>query len=229
MAAIHPRNFRRAAALVCIASWLAVGCGPSSLAMLFAPFVDDRTPPKYKLAKDDKEVTVVIASRFENLEVRPELMTADQELAEALAAQLRNRFKENKEKVKIVPPLRARPYLLKLKEWDSANLQKVAETFQADYVIQIDVQRLSLVMPNSYNSLYQGHADLEVTLYDAHQPFLEAVLHKELYRCEYPTSRPIDTTGSSPNQFRIMFVTKMARDLARWFTAYPTEQRLDMD
>lgn len=230
MAATPRRKFQRAVlALLCLA-WLGVGCGPASLAFLFMPFVDDRNPPKHlKLAKEDKEVTVVLATRFQSLEVRPELMTADQELGEALAQQFRLRCKENKEKVKVVPPLRARPHLLKLKEWDAAGLLKVAEHFSADYVVQVDIQKMSLVMPNSYNALYQGHADLEVTVYDVHQPLLESVVLKQPYRCEYPTSRPIDTTGSSPAQFRMMFVAKMARDLSRWFTAYPAEQRVELD
>ena len=39
----------------------------------------------------NKEITVVLATRFESLEVRPDLMTADQELAERLHADLQAR------------------------------------------------------------------------------------------------------------------------------------------
>jgi hypothetical protein len=210
-------------------AWMAIGCGPASLAYLFMPFVDDRVQPKCKLASADKEITVVIAARFENLEVRPELQPADQELAETLRTELVKRFKDNKEKVKIVPTQRVRPHLAKLKEWDSAGLIQVGEYFQADYVIALNIQSLSLVMPNSYNSLYQGKADVEVTVYDVHQPATEAVLLKQPFRCEYPTSRPIDSSGSSPSQFRLLFNNRMARDLARWFTPYPSDQKFDIE
>ena len=215
--------------LPCLAFWMLLGCGPANLAMMVMPWTDDKIEPKCKLANKDKEITIVLAARFENLEVRPELMTADQELSEALASQLRTRFKENGEKVKVAPPVRVRPQLLKLREWDHAGLLRVGEQFQADYVIAIDIQKLSLVMPNSYNSLYQGQVDLSVRVLDAHVPLLEAVRHTDLYHCEYPPARPIDTSGSSPAQFRMMFVNKMARDLSRWFAAYPSDQKFDLD
>lgn len=228
--ATHRRDqFLRNATIVLCLVWFAIGCGPASLAFLFMPFVDDKVPPKCKLASADKEITVVIASRFENLEIRPEVQPAEQELAETLAQQLRTRFKENKEKVKVVPPLRVRPHLSKLKEWDAPGLIQVGEHFQADYVIALNIQSLSLVMPNSYNSLYQGRADLEVTVYDVHQPSLESVILKQPFRCEYPTSRPIDSSGSNPTQFRMLFTNRMARDLARLFTAYPSDERFDID
>lgn len=222
-------NNSRNLILVLVLACLSMGCGPASLAFLIYPFVDDRIQPRCKLAKDDKEITVVIAARFENLEVRPEVQPTDQELAETLAQELRKRTKENKEKVKVVPPLRVRPYLSKVKNWDAAELVQVGERFQADYVISLTIQNLSLVMPNSYNSLYQGKADVDVAVYDVHQPALEAIILRQPFRCEYPTSRPIDSSGSSPSQFRQMFTNRMARDLARWFTPYPSDQKFDID
>ena len=36
---------------------MTVGCGPSSLAYLLSPFVDDRVQPKCPLAKPDKALT----------------------------------------------------------------------------------------------------------------------------------------------------------------------------
>lgn len=219
------RNITILLGLVC----MAIGCGPSSIAYLFMPFVDDRVQPKCKLANPDKEVKVVIASRFQTLVLNPELQPAEQELAAALEIELRKRFKLNNEKVKVELPQRVRPHLTKLKEWNATSLIQVGERFQADYVIELNIQSLSLMMPNSYNSLYQGRADLEVTVYDVHKPALEAAILKQPFRCEYPTSRPIDSSGSSPDQFRALFNSRMARDLARWFTAYPSDEKFDIE
>lgn len=223
------RGWKIGVASALLLAMLGIGCGPSTLAMLFLPFMDDKMPPRCKLANADKEINVVVATRFSSLEVRPEIMTADQELAESLAQQIRTRSKENKEKVKVVAPIKVRPHLLKLKEWDHSSLLAATESFKADYVILVEIQKLSLVMPNSFNSLYQGNADLEVTVLDTKQPALESVAFKEAYRCEFPKSRPIDTSGSSPSQFRMMFVNKVARDLARWFVAYPSDQRFELE
>jgi hypothetical protein len=85
------------------------------------------------------------------------------------------------------------------------------------------------MMPNTYNHLYQGQADLEVTVYDVHKPALEAVILKQPFRTVYPTRGPIDSSGNSPDQFRALFNSRMARDLARWFTAYPSDEKFDIE
>ncbi len=209
---------------------LAVGCGPSSLAMLLAPFVDDRVAPKCKLANPDKEITVVIASRFENLEIRSEVQPADQELAERFASELTKRFKENKEKVTVVPPARVKSHLSKLKTWDAASLKDVGERhFKADYVIYLNIQNMSLVMPNTYSQLYKGNSDVEVIVYDLHLPTLESTIHRESFRCIYPSTHDVDASTCSPQGFRNQFLGRMSRDLARWFTAYPSDQKFDID
>jgi hypothetical protein len=229
MARTHRTRIAWAILAPIVGLWMIIGCGPANLAMLVMPWSDDKVEPKCKLADKSKEVTVVVAARFESLEVRPDLMTADQELAEALARELRNRFKDNSEKVKIVPPIRVRPHLQKLRQWDDASLLAVGEKFQADYVLTIELQKFSLVPPSSYSALFQGQADLAVRLLDAHKPLLESVVFQEFHHTEYPRSNPIDNSGSNPAQFRQMFVGRMARDLSRWFAAYPSDQKYDID
>jgi len=63
----------------------------------------------------------------------------------------------------------------------------------------------------------------------SHQPALEAVLLKQPFRCVYPSTREIDSSTSSPAQFRLLFNNRIARDLARWFTAYPSDEKFDID
>lgn len=224
-----PDRFMRAAVVVLGLAWMGIGCGPSTLAFLFAPFIDDRVPPKCKLANPDKEITVVIASRFENLEVRPDVQPMASELAESLTTELRKRFKDNKENVKIIPPLRVQPHLGKIKDWSAAEVIAVGEKFKADYVISLKMQNVSLLMPNSYSSLYQGKADVEVSVFDTHQPVLEAEIHKGQFRCAFPNNQPMDASNVSPSEFRARFTNRMTRDLARWFTAYPPEEKVDFE
>jgi hypothetical protein len=226
MAARKSNLFLRNITILLGLATMALGCGPASIAYLFMPFVDDRIEPRCKLAKKDKEVKIVIASRFENLEVRPDLRPADQELAEALAMELRKRFATNKEKAKVELPVKVRSHLAKLKDWNATSLRQVGENLQADYVIELNIQNLSLKVPVE---LYHGKADVEVTVYDIHREPLDSVIHKETFRCVYPATGPIDASRSSPDQFRALFNARMARDVARWFTAYTSEQKFDID
>src|SRR5262249_18457265 len=153
----------------------------------------------------------------ENLEVRPDIQPAEQELAESLANELRSLFKEGKDKVKIVPPLKVRQQLARSREWDNETMVAVGKRFDADYVIAITIQDMSLFMGNSYNQFYQGKADLEVIVYNTHETTSESVMQRYPYRAEYPKARPIDTSGTNPSQFRDMFVRRIGRDLSRWF------------
>jgi hypothetical protein len=208
---------------------MVVGCGPSSLAFLFLPFVDDRIEPKCKLAKADKEIKIVIASRFQNIEVRPDLQPADRELADALASELRKRFKLNKEKAQIEPIQRVQPHLAKLKEWTAASLIPIGEQFQADYVIALEIEKMSLLMPSSFDSFYKGNADIHVRVYDVHQPAIDAELLRQSFHCEYPNVKTITPSDMNAAGFRALFNNRMARDLARWFTAYPSDEKFDID
>jgi hypothetical protein len=224
-------KYKRAwAALAPVAMlWMVIGCGPASLAMFLLPWNDDKDEPKVKLADANKEITVVVATHFQNLEVRPELMSADQQLSEALATELGKLFKENKEKVKVVPPTRVRASLMKLREWDAASLREVAEKYSADYLIAIDIRSMSLVLPRSFDTLYQGQVDLHVKLLDSHEPLLECVKFEDgYYQSGFPQNRPIDRTNSSVDMFRRMFVNKIAGDLATWFAAHPSNTKFDM-
>src|SRR5262245_5639441 len=84
-------------------SWLAIGCNPATLNYLLMPFADDRVPAELKLASKEKEVQVAVMTTFANLQTEPDLLPVDVELSERLGQALRERCKDNKEKIKIIP------------------------------------------------------------------------------------------------------------------------------
>lgn len=211
-----------AALLVGIA--LVIGCNPITLTgYILQSFMDNKIPPKCKLA-DDKEQTVVIAPFFGYLEQRPEHQGIDRELGERLAVALKKRFEDNREKVKIVPPAKVHAYLNQA----SRTLDKhdLGKHFQADYVVALEIQAVSLYEPGT-RQLFRGRADVAVTVMNISLPKGESTIFEEFYRCEFPRNWGTDSGNNSPSQFRAMFLTHVARDLSRWFAAYPMEERLD--
>lgn len=208
-------------------TWLSLGCSPAGLNFLLAPWVDDKMPPKCKLAQDKKEVTVAILCTFGTLETRPELLPTDGLLAERLAFELRKRSLANKEKIKIVPIARAKALV---NENGDISLHEIGNKLKADYVIGLEINSLSMYEKGSSRTLFRGNAEIAVTVVDISRPHGEATVLSEIYRREYPGARgPIDAAGSSEIDFRNLFVSKMARELSRWFTAYPSDERWDMD
>jgi len=215
-----------AAAFVFTTLWLSIGCNPATLSMFFVPFVDDKIPATHKLAVKGKEVTVCVLANFAKLETRSDLVPAESELPELVAQQLRKRCQENKEKVKIIPPARTRSYS---QAADSRSLKEIGKHFQADYVIVLEIQDLTLYEKASSNLLYRGNIDLQVRVVDLNQQEGDGTVFSEYYRGEFPGSRPVDASEMNIAQFRQRFLNKVAADVARFFTAYPREQRLEID
>ena len=60
-------------------------------------------------------------------------------------------------------------------------------------------------------------------------PAIEGTIFNEPYRREFPRSGPRDAADMAAPQFRQLFLGAVAADLARIFTAYPSEQRNVID
>ena len=68
-----------------------------------------------------------------------------------------------------------------------------------------------------------------VTVVDVKADEGEGPLYNDIYHTEYPTQGPIDAGGNeSVLSFRTMFMSRLGRELSRWFAAYPVDERLDM-
>lgn len=196
--------------------------------MLSLPFflmtgMDPKVEPKVKLAAEDKtkEVKVVVLA-YAGLETRPEFLRADRELASLLARQLQQAFRDNKENVKLVSVAQVEKYKDEHPGWHSIDAAEIGKHFDADYVIDLEVNGLGLYEKGSGNTLYRGHADISIKVLDVSKPE-EEPLYKEEYSCEYPKTRgPVPAGDSNPAQFRQVFLAQVARELSWRFSAHPT-------
>jgi hypothetical protein len=201
---------------------LGFGCNPQTLGFLLMLTSDNKIDPVCKLASADKEVKIVILPSMDT-ETRPELLRVDRELAEKLAELLRVRFKENKEKVTIVPLMQVNAYRDRRANQRNLFPQEIGRHFQADYVLSLEVNSISLYEKGmTACPLFRGRADITVTVLDVNKSEGEAPIFEKEYACEYPRDRPID--AGSVSAFRAGFLNRMAKDLAKNFAAYPLEQ-----
>lgn len=215
-------------ALVLGTIWLSMGCSPANIGFLLAPFFPDTIPARCKLSSSDREVTVAIVSSFSTGNVtRTELIGAENDLAERLAQGLTKSFKDNKEKVKFVPLGQVRAYQKKMSRSGVVSDQEIGKHFKADYVLTLDVNGMDLYEPGSSRMLFRGRADVGVRVLDLSKDS-EGVKLEDSYTIEYPRSGPVDAGNTSPLQFRAVFLERMAKELCRWFSAYPAEQKRDM-
>jgi hypothetical protein len=217
-------------AAVILGAGLCSGCNIMALPFFLIPGMDPKHDAKCKLASDDKdkEVKVVLLASA-GLEIRPEFLRVDRELSHLIAAQLREAFKKNEEKVTVVPISKVEKYKDEHPNWHSLEPEEIGKYFNADYVIDIEIDSLSLYEPGSSNTLYRGRAAISIAVINTHQS-VDGPIYKEEYTCEYPRARgPIPTNDGNAVQFRQAFLNVVAREIAWRFTSHPVEDDFKCD
>jgi hypothetical protein len=215
----HPGHALWVAVSVCVLG-VSAGCSPSSF-YFFLP--ENKSDPElHRLANDDskKDVRVVILTYSNKLETRPELLGADRDLTQQFATKLREGCETNKEHVVIVSPRKVEEFKIAHPGWSQADLSEIGRHFKADYVIYLEINRLSLFNKADMNTQYKGHAEISVSLIDVNQPDVPPE-HKE-FTCSYPSdARAIPVDADNPiSQFREQFFNHVSKKLSWYFTEH---------
>jgi hypothetical protein len=202
---------------------LCIGCNMLSLPFFILGPEPKVEPLLKKVASDqkDKEVKVVVLS-YAGLETRPEFLRADRDLSNVLVRQLRDGFKYNGEKVLVATPQKVEDFKNNHPNWHSMDLTEIGKRFGADYVIYLEINKLSLYENGSSNMLYRGRAEISVSLVNVNDAD-EGALQKE-FTCTYPSEASYATpSDKNPMAFRAEFYEHVAKKLAWHFTSHPTQ------
>jgi hypothetical protein len=217
----------RLAAVLLGAVVLSIGCNPLTLSyFLFEP--DSLVQPKCPIACAGKEVKLVIISEHAVLPDNPMLQQADSELSYRLTHLLEERYRENKEKVKIVSPTQLRQYQNTNPKWREQTAQEIGKHFHADYVLNLEINELRLYDKRSAKFFYHGYADLTLTVTDVQKPLGEGEKYSCPYSLEYPRA-PMEISEMPVNQFRAKLLDRVAKDLVQFFAAHPPRDKYDSD
>jgi hypothetical protein len=223
----HGRRGWRTALWLLLA--LATGCSPSTF-YFFLP--EDRCDPelhRLAAADDKKEVRVAILAYSNKLEMRPELIGAERDLAQQFAVKLQDGCKTNSENVVIVNPRKIEEFKSAHPGWSEADLSDIGRHFKADYVIYLEINRLSLFNKADMNSQYKGHADISVSLVNVTKPDESPVTRE--FVCSYPSdAKAIAVDSDNPiSQFRETFFAHIAKKLSWYFTEHLPREGYDVE
>jgi len=202
---------------------------------LMLPFFLGGGEPKFKpefqrLATDDKkkEVRVAILT-YMGVPENEDVFQADRDLATSVAKQLQELCKYNEENVAVITPLKVEEYKASRPDWHHhhVDLETVGKDLHADYVIYIEINKLSFYQPGAARQLYQGKANLTLSLVHVGKPDDVSAGPREL-----PFSYPGESRGGSipvdddmpPHVFRQNFFDYIGRKLACQFTEHPSNQ-----
>lgn len=226
----HIKRLTTAGILGALVLSLSVGCDMASMAYFLNPFSDDKVPPQVKLTPiKGKEVTVVVLASFASVETRPEFQTIDRDLCEHVGTEIKKRAAANKDKVKVIPYYEVKSYLNKQLDSHLVSKRDVGKHFDADYVINLEINKMSLY-EGSFRQLFRGTTEIAITVFKTNQADGEEPYFEGVYEREFPKRGPLDAGGGSGLLlFRNQFLNCLAKELSRYFEAYPDDEKFDID
>lgn len=208
--------------------WSAIflaGCSfPQSLYFIM-PEAKDPAELKRLANEDGKKEMKVVLWTYMSLDPREEFIQADRHLAVKLAEEIHRLSEENREKVTIVKPNLVEQYKSQHSNWQALDLTKVGHDFKADYVVNLEIDKLSLYEPNANQQLYRGQTEIQVSVVDMQHP--DDVQSKE-FSDRYPAEARGDMTPFelTPHAFRDKFLDHVAKRLAFYFVEHKRRNRM---
>lgn len=203
-------------------SGLAVGCNPIEAAyFLFGP--EPRVDPQVQALVSEnknKEIRVVVLVHTQP-EVRPELANADRELSRAVVRNLTLAHKHYEEKVIELAPAKVDAYKADHPDWYQ-DLRKVGQHFQADYVIYIEIDKLSIFEEGSGNTLLRGKAEIRTSLVDISKVDADTRYHNDAISYPGESRYAFDSNDKTPQQFRQEFLDYVGKKVSFQFVPHPT-------
>jgi hypothetical protein len=209
---------------------MGAGCNLMALPFFLLPGMEPKHEARCKLVPHDenKEARVLILSSS-GLQTRPEFLRLDRELGRLLYMQLGEGFKRNKEKVRLVAMSQVEKYKDDHPNWQSLSPEEIGKAFHVDYVVDLEVNAITLYEPGSANTLFRGHAEISLNVVDVQKPS-EGPIYREEYTIDYPRARgPLPASEGTLSQFRQRFLSTVARELSWRFTAHLVEDDFKMN
>ena len=217
---------RQLGGVILVALLCTAGCNPQMLAYILEagsePMHDPDFPLTSKDAKKKDPVKVVILTSAP-LETREELMGVDRELSQLVSRFLSEGCQRNKENVLVASNSKIQKFKDDHPNWKSLSLDDIGKQFNADYVIDLEINNITLYQEGSRNTLFRGRAEISITVADIHRPGDDPIFQKE-YTTLYPGARgEVPVSDTNLDKFRRDFLIKVATELSWYFTAHPIE------
>ncbi len=100
-----------------------------------------------------------------------------------------------------------------MNETDQEDFRELAKALRADMVVQVDMEQFRL---EKGTTLYQGNADIAVTVYDMEQG-AKIAWEAPIGEVLFPVNSAVPKQDKSLRQFRRQFIEVLAQQIARHF------------
>jgi hypothetical protein len=204
-------------------AFISSGCNIMSL-----PYFLLMSDPKHEAElqslapKDKKTEKKVIILTYGKLDLRPELINSDREIAYTVEKNLKALTSANGDKVSIIPSRKVEEYKSSHSDWQDRDPAEIGKHFKADYVVYLEINSLGIYELGSGGTLYRGRADINISLIDIKNP--DESQPSRNFTCQFPRESRMQVTASdqSPMEFRQTFLDYVGKRIAWKFAARPT-------
>lgn len=219
---------RRCGALggVLLAGLMAAVLTSAGCNVLSVPFFLFGPEPKIeatlkKIASDERDVTVRAAVLVSCTGIDSDFAYAERDLANLVVNKLREQCKYNNEKVEVLSPVKVGEYKNRNPNWRASDLTEIGHDLDVDFVIDLEIRKLSLYDLGRQSGLYRGRADVLVTLCDVNNP--DEGQEQTDFTFNHPgdTSLGVSITDMPQSEFKKQFYQALATQLAWHFTSHP--------
>jgi hypothetical protein len=199
----------------------AIGCSPLNvIGFMFAR--DDKMPAPYPLTfdkegpKKDKDEVVVLLLPQLAPGTSTQFVTADRDLASKLAKALPEQSKENKDKKKlrVISPAQVDKFKLANPRWKQMSAGEIGQKLGADFVLEIYMDKMRMYQPGSLNNIYEGRAEITVSIYEVGE---EGGEFKDRYPLSFafPKTGIRDSSAISPSEFKKLYLENLTAEIVR--------------
>jgi hypothetical protein len=194
---------------------------------------DPIKPAEYPLVlkegpKKGKEVVVAFYIHTSS-EIGPEFTHCDETLACDLAKKLPEMAKVSKEKLVVVDPSLVNTFKMKNPTWKQMHPSEWGKKIGADFVLDIQLDKMSLYQPETRDKLYEGQADVTVNVYDVDGGFGDPKF-SYILSYKYPRGlRAIDVDSIPQNRFKQEFLEHLATAICNKHVDYKPSSGIAAD
>jgi hypothetical protein len=210
-------KWARRAIWLTLAAIFTFGCNPlATIAFLTnpEPFKEAQYPLEFKDGpKKGKEVVVAVFVTSAP-GIGPVFAGSEASLASNIAKKLPEMAKENKQKLVVIEPSVVNQFKIKNPNWKRGmHPSEWGRKLYADFVVDIQLEKMSLYQAGSLNAIYEGQADVTVDVYDVDAGPTEPKYNYVL-PFKYPHTGYFDASTIPVNRFKQDYLEHLATEIS---------------
>jgi hypothetical protein len=214
----HIGHWARYTVWCTLAAMFALGCNPLAT-VSFLTQSDPVKPAEFPLTYDkgpkkDKEVVVAL---FVSCApgISPSLAGSEGKLASDMAKKLPEMAKAAKRptKMTVVEPSQVNTFKMKNPNWKQMHPSEWGKKLNADFVMEIRIEKMSLYKSGNLSLLYEGEAEVNVDVYEVDGGTAQAPKYTYVNPFKWPHTGFLASDSIPESRFKQDFLEHLAMEL----------------